>query len=158
MRRNDRAIEGFDNMLAILSRCEIMRLALCDGDKPYVVPLHFAVCDGEDGTAIYFHGAAEGRKIDVLTRNPNACFEADRLIRVISHETACQWAADFESIIGEGQIAIVTENTEKIRALDAIMAKYGFPGKPAYNDSALAKVCVLRLSVESMTAKTNVTA
>ena len=155
MRRKDREIPNLSGILAILARCGVMRLGLCDGDKPYVVPMHFAVEEGENGITIYFHCAKEGRKIDVLTRNPNACFEADNLLGVVPADSACNWSSQFESVVGEGQIALVADAAEKIRALDAIMAKYGHSGKPAYTATALASVCVLRLAVESVTAKTN---
>jgi len=156
MRRKDREIPNLPDILDILARCEVIRLGLCDGNKPYVVPMHFAVGEWEGGMSIYFHCAKEGRKIDMLTRNANACFEADNLLRVVPSENACNWSTAFESVMGEGKITIVLDNAERIRALDAMMVKYGFPGLPVYSAAALEAVCVLRMDVEHMTAKTNI--
>ena len=42
MRRKDRELTDREGILRILERAKILRLALFDGDYPYVVPLHYA--------------------------------------------------------------------------------------------------------------------
>lgn len=56
----------------ILTSQLIGRLACCDGKYPYIVPVTFAY----DGQYIYGH-SFEGKKIEVLRKNPFVCFEVD---------------------------------------------------------------------------------
>ena len=48
MRRNDREVTDFDEIVKIIDECEVLRLGLADGDYPYIVPMNFAyrVTDG----------------------------------------------------------------------------------------------------------------
>lgn len=41
MRRTDRQVKDFSEICAILDKCQVMRLGLCDGQRPYVVPVNF---------------------------------------------------------------------------------------------------------------------
>jgi len=155
MRRKDRAVTERADILAILAKCEVMRLGLCADGRPYIVPLNFAVDVSGGGVEIFFHCAPQGQKIDMLTQNPRACFEVDCGCKIVRGEVACNWTALYESVIGEGIIEIVPDAETKKRALDLIMAKYGFAGAPVYSEEALARVCVLRLVVETMSGKRN---
>jgi nitroimidazol reductase NimA-like FMN-containing flavoprotein (pyridoxamine 5'-phosphate oxidase superfamily) len=59
----------------ILSSQLVGRLACTDGIRPYIVPVTFAY-DGE-----YIYGQTnEGTKLKVLRKNPNVCFEVDKMI------------------------------------------------------------------------------
>ena len=73
MRRSDREIRDRSSIDGILHAASVCHLALCDGDRPYVVPMSY----GYDGDRLYFHCASEGRKLDVVRRNPNACFAVE---------------------------------------------------------------------------------
>ena len=77
MRRNDRAIPDFAAMLAVVRQCDCCRLGLVENGEAYIVPLNFGwEAEGETLT-LYFHGAAEGRKLALLRQNPAASFEMD---------------------------------------------------------------------------------
>ena len=153
MRRRDREVVGLTNILAILDKCDIMRIGLCVDNKPYIVPLNFAYEVTGEEVYIYFHCASKGKKLDMIAQNSNACFEADCSYKTIEAENACDWSAEFESVIGDGKITILEEETQKVSALDTLMKRYGFPGKPHYIPSALAAVTVLQIRVTSMTGK-----
>lgn len=56
----------------ILTSQLIGRLACSDGKYPYIVPVTFSY----DGNYIYAQ-SIEGKKLDVLRKNPNVCFEVD---------------------------------------------------------------------------------
>ena len=45
MRRSDREIKDFDEIVKVLERCDAVRLAFNDGDIPYIVPLSFGIPD-----------------------------------------------------------------------------------------------------------------
>lgn len=157
MRRQDRAVIGLENILSILDKCEIMRLGLSVDDKPYIVPMCFAYELADGDVSIYFHCAAEGRKISMIAQNNNVCFEADCSYKTLKAEDACEWSAEYESVIGEGIASVVIDEGRKIHALDLLMERYGFEGKPHYSPDALLAVVVLCVNVITITGKCRLT-
>lgn len=153
MRRRDREVVGLTNILTILDKCDIMRIGLCVDNKPYVVPMNFAYEEIDEKVYIYFHCASKGKKLDIIAQNSNVCFEADCSYKTVKAENACDWSAEFESVIGDGEITIQKDEIQKVRALDTLMKRYGFPGKPYYNPSELAAVTVLQICVTTITGK-----
>ena len=157
MRRKDREVAAPDEIAAILEKCPVGHLALSDGDRAYVVPLNFAWRTAADGKmTVYFHCAKEGRKIDLIRKNPNACFEADCSFSLVKGSSACRWSALYESVIGEGRAVLVDDPAEKQEALDLLMKRYGFEGKPTYEPAELAGVSVIRLDLDEVSAKRKV--
>lgn len=73
MRRTDREIANRKEIEDILRRSTVCRLAMIDAGRPYLVPL----CFGYDAGILYFHSAPVGKKIDLLKKNRNVCFEFD---------------------------------------------------------------------------------
>lgn len=73
MRRSEKEITDKTQIDSIIFRSKVYRLGLSDEGQPYIVPL----CFSYDGKALYFHCAKEGRKIDILRKNSNVCFEFD---------------------------------------------------------------------------------
>ena len=67
MRRKDREITESDRIQKIIDACQCMRIALADGACAYIVPVNFGY--DKAGKAFYFHGAAKGRKIDLIRQN-----------------------------------------------------------------------------------------
>jgi len=155
MRRSEREVVGLDNVLEILGRCEVLRLGLCAGDRPYIVPMNFAYEAVDGQVFIYLHCASEGRKLDMIARNSFVCFEADCSYKIKKADAACGWSAEYESVIGEGEVCVLTDEGQKIKAMDALMKRYGFPGKPEYKAETLARVTALRILVSSITGKRN---
>ena len=70
MRRADREIQSFEEMVDVISRCDVCRLGLHDGDYPYILPLNFgAKIETEAQTVtLYFHSALEGHKIELIRK------------------------------------------------------------------------------------------
>ena len=155
MRRTDREITELADVLAVLDRCEVMRVGFCVDDQPYIVPMNFAYEVIDDKIAVYFHCAGVGRKLDMLRRNSRVCFEADCSYRTLEAESACSWSAEYESVMGEGDISILQDEAEKTHALDVLMARHGFVGVPQYDPVELAAITALRISVTSITGKRN---
>jgi nitroimidazol reductase NimA-like FMN-containing flavoprotein (pyridoxamine 5'-phosphate oxidase superfamily) len=148
MRRSEREITDRKEMEEILARATVCHLGLVDGDEPYVVPLNF----GFDGTHLYFHAAREGRKLDLIRRNPKACFQVQTDVTVSSGKTACEWACAYRSVIGRGRAEIVEDDEAKGAGLDAIMAQYGSDQRE-YKKEGVAAAVIIKLVIESMTGK-----
>lgn len=155
MRRSDREVKGIDNILKILEKCEVLRLGLCADNIPYVVPMNFAYEMNDDNIFIYLHCAKEGKKLDLIDINNNVCFEADCSCEIIKGVTPCSWTSKYESVIGSGEISRLSSEAEKINAMDLLMKRYGFEGKPTYPKHVLAAVEALRIKVTSISGKAN---
>ena len=148
MRRKDREIRDRDAIDAIIRRCRVCRLGMCDNGQPYVVPMSF----GYDGQCVYLHAATDGRKLDILRRNSRVCFEFDILDEVIPADAACNWGMRYESVIGFGVAEIVTESGARRVALDHIMGQYSSDAW-TYDEQQLAGTLVIRISIEEVTGK-----
>ena len=77
LRRKDREITDFDEMMKIIAKCDTCRVAMFDETFPYIVPLNFGTDLEDDQLYLYFHGAKIGKKIDLMRKNKNVSFEMD---------------------------------------------------------------------------------
>lgn len=148
MRRREREITDRAEIDAILDAGRVMRLALVDGDRPFMVPVFYAY----DGHALYFHSAQKGSKIEILERNPNVCIEVGLDHGVIEDDKACDFEARHRTVIGHGKAAFVTDPAEKVRILDRIVARFT-DRKFEYPAPNLAMTIVVRIDVEIFKGK-----
>lgn len=77
MRRKDREVSDFDEMMKIIAKCDTCRVAMFDETFPYIVPLNFGTEVVDNQLYLYFHGAKIGKKIDLMRTNKNVSFEMD---------------------------------------------------------------------------------
>lgn len=152
MRRNDRALTDRAQLEEILAKADVCRLALNTAGAPYIVPLNFGHEWG-DSLTLYFHCAAEGRKLDLIHADDRAGFELDVARELVTGDVACDWGMKYRSLVGTGRVSEVADPGEKRRALDLIMAQYGFQGRPSYSDGMLDAVRVLRLVADEVSGK-----
>ena len=83
---------------------------------PYSVPVNFVYSDGK----IYFHGAAEGYKLDCMKKDPHVSFS------VIGKDDIAKenFSTLFSSVIAFGTIRVIDTMEEKIPVLEARVGKY----------------------------------
>ena len=148
MRRTEREIRDRAVIDDIIRRAQVCHLALVDGEAPYVVPLSF----GYDGQALYFHSATQGRKLDLLRRNPRVAFEFDIMESLLPAEEACHWGVRYQSVMGTGKAVVVEDAAGKRLALAAVMAQYS-KGTYTFPDAALARTAAIRVEIASLTGK-----
>ena len=162
MRRNDREVKDFDEIIDILSRCKVLHLALISDGKPYSVPVNFGYIVAEENGAkklsVYFHGAGEGKKLDAIRQNPAVSFCAETGTEVSGGEDACDWTCYYESVIGFGTASILEDKAERTQGLDALMLHNGYKLPVgvkviAYNAMSLAKTAVVKIEVSEITGK-----
>ena len=157
MRRKDRQITDPARIREIFAESIVCRVAFCDESGPYIVPLSFGVHYNENGEAdrLYFHGAAEGRKMTLLSKNPVVSFELDKALNVKQAETACGYSMRYQSIIGTGTARLLTDFADKRAALDCIMAHYT-PGQSwTYPDAMLAQTVAWCIEIQTICCKAN---
>jgi len=148
MRRSEKEITDESAMEAIIHASLVCRLALSDGNQPYIVPL----CFGYQDRTLYFHSALEGKKIDILKKNNRTCFEFDVNSEIIEADKACKWGMKYQSVIGFGKAVLVENIAEKKKALNIIMNHYS-DRDFQFTDKAIKKIAVIKIEIEGMTGK-----
>ena len=148
MRRKDKKIDSQDLIHEILTTSLICHLALFDSEYPYVVPMNY----GYKNNCLYFHCATHGKKIDLIRKNKNVGFEIVHYHKIIKKELSCDWTTKYRSIMGTGSVEIISEADEKRYGLDILMKQHGREIN-TYEDKAVKRVLVLKLTIESLSAK-----
>ncbi|MGI6184007.1 MAG: pyridoxamine 5'-phosphate oxidase family protein [Candidatus Fimadaptatus sp.] len=150
MRRKDREITDTVDMLDILKRCDVLRIAMSGDGQPYVVPVSFGL-DVQDGRIrLYFHGACAGMKRDMIERNARVCVEADIFhgYRQVGRDITCA----YESVIGFGSARLLDGDAAR-HGLEAIVRHCGFEGYDA--GACSAHTAVYEIALDSITGKRN---
>lgn len=153
MRRKDREVTNEADIRAILGKARILHLAMIDGDRPYVVPLHYGYTLTDGRLTLYLHSAKEGRKLDVLRQNDRVAFVLETDVSPISGgEIPCKYGASYASVMGEGKAVFLTDPAEKAAGLQILMRVQ--TGRDFIITEVMTEsVTVLRVDVETYTAK-----
>lgn len=151
MRRFQNEIKDRSKIEAILDEAMVCRVAFCDGDIPYVIPMNFAYKDN----CVYLHSAKEGRKLELLKKNPNICLEAEADVKLIREKDPCNWSASYRCAIGTGVASIISSSEEKRMAIDLIVKKYTGDLNPSYSQQSYDRIIAIKIELKSLTGKTN---
>lgn len=153
MRRADRA-RDLDFSLALIDRCTHGVVAiLTDDGAPYCLPLSLV----RVGHSLYFHGAREGRKLDLMRKYPQVC------VTFVAEDTPAfqspnYYTTYFRSVIATGSAAEVTDQEEKIMALRALCQRMT-PGELTEDrfqlavQSSLERTAVWRIDLQEISGK-----
>ncbi len=153
MRQSRRAIAEAGEIIRILERSDVCHLGLADGSQPYVVPLNYGYQLDRGNLTLYFHCAAEGRKLDIILQNNQACFQMDCDHELRRADQACGYSMNYASIIGSGLIEIVTDPDERALGLQLLMQHYSGSADWSFAPANLAKTTVLRLRAREFSGK-----
>ena len=148
MIRKEKEITEQTEIEAIIQKSIVCRIGLSDDNIPYIVPM----CFGYQDNTIYVHGSLEGKKINILQKNQNVCFEFDINTEIIKSDKACEWGMKYKSVIGFGKAYFIHESDDKRKALEIIMKQYS--DKPfQFWEKTINGTSVIKIEVESMTGK-----
>lgn len=152
MRKSNREISSFESVCDLLYACDTVRLGLFDEKYPYVVPISFGMERTEEKKIVlYFHGAGEGKKIDLLKRNSHVCVEADILRGY--RDTGHSVTADYKSVIGFGVAEEVTDFAERVKGLRLLLKHCKTEGYSAEECAKLPFVTVYKITLTEVTGK-----
>lgn len=155
MRRKDREVTDFNEIIKIIDECEIVHIGLADGDYPYIVPLNFAYEVVDEQVSLYIHGAMAGRKYEMLQKKPCCSFEMDLPLQMDCLVEQKDVTMRYKCVMGKA-IAHFLDGEERQRAIDdVIMARHEETKHFEYNQAMVARTAVIRLEVTEMTAKVN---
>lgn len=151
MRRSDREIKDIQDIIKVMEQCDVCRLAFNDENYPYILPLNFGMVIENKQIVLYFHGANEGRKYELIARDNRASFEMDCAHNLVTDISNGNCTMEYKSVIGRGRIEIVTDD-KKYDALCVLMKHY-HKEDFSFNKEMIPKTTVLKLVVEQVTGK-----
>lgn len=155
MRRSDREVTDFNHIIKIIEKCDVCRLALNNGCYPYILPLNFGMSAANHKIELYFHGALEGTKYNLIAKDNRASFEMDCSHKLVTDLESCKCTMEYESVIGQGRIEMIPEE-KKYDALCILMKQYHQELFP-FNKAVMPKTKVFKLVVEHVTGKIRMT-
>lgn len=105
----------------VLRKAPYVTVCMTDEDgTPYAVPLSVAAV----GETLYFHCAQEGRKLDILRKNPRVCLSAVSRCKPTVGPKDGSFTLEFQSAIAFGIAEEVTRREEKTFGLRAICERF----------------------------------
>ncbi len=154
MRRSDREVTDKKQILAIMEKCEFVYIAMNDPQEsvPYLVPLSFGLEIVNDEILLYFHSAAERKKVSLLSDRCDVRFFMHQGHGLCYDEKKQSCTMNYESVSGSGAVEKL-DDEEKLHGLDCLMRHYYPHQTPPYQHSVAAITNVYRLHVRSLTAK-----
>jgi nitroimidazol reductase NimA-like FMN-containing flavoprotein (pyridoxamine 5'-phosphate oxidase superfamily) len=153
MRRSDREITDSSAIESFIAKEQIIRIAFYDDGDIYIVPVNYGYIRENGKYSFYFHGARAGRKFELAKSSPKVGFEIDGRYELLEADTACDFSAKFQSVIGTGTLSLVEDKAEKILGLNCLMKQTTNKSEWEYKDEMLNGVVVFRLDVEKMSCK-----
>jgi nitroimidazol reductase NimA-like FMN-containing flavoprotein (pyridoxamine 5'-phosphate oxidase superfamily) len=162
MRRDDFELTDSVEIQAILMKAEFGSLGVVTDDGyPRVVPVNFASSE----MTIYFHGALEGEKFELLKDSPKVSFSVVEPYAILPSywnggKHGCPATQFFKSVQIDGTGSIVEDAKEVSLALNLLMKKYQPEGgyEPFAPDStmyqkALKEVGIFKVIPDRVSAK-----
>lgn len=151
IRRKEKAITDPGEIRGILEKAKYVTIAMCRKSEPYLVTLSHGY--DRDRNSIYFHCAAQGKKIEILKYNNlvwgQALLDKGYVYGACDHLYA---TAQFK-----GRVTFVEDFEEKKHALQVmIRALEDDPSKvmrDQLNRDSITKVGIGRIDIESMSGK-----
>jgi uncharacterized protein len=149
MRKTEDEIKDREEIDSILKQAQVCRLAMVEGNAPYIVPMNF----GYQDNCLYFHCAREGKKLDILRQNQEVCFEVDIEDQIVKAPgNICSWSSKYRSVIGFGKALVLENWQEKAAALNIITAHYG-AAHHDFSEKEVARLSIIKIEINSMTGK-----
>lgn len=152
-------IKSKERIAKFLETEHIGRIATIDKNGfPFVAPMNFVY----DNDAIYIHGFPRGEKYDNIKLNSKCGFEVDKELAFLSSyffeppTDASLTNTLYISVVIKGYAELVTDNAEKAKILNKLIAKYQIEGgyEDLRSDMATVRgVNLMRIKPEIITGK-----
>jgi nitroimidazol reductase NimA-like FMN-containing flavoprotein (pyridoxamine 5'-phosphate oxidase superfamily) len=157
MRLKEKQVTDRAEILDIIKKCERCRLGFSEDGIPYVIPINYGFTFTDGVLTLFFHCAGEGRKIDVIKKNPLVCFEIDCHTRIDPGQNPDKFAIIYESLVGTGTMEFVNDFNEKRTILGNMIRKFR-SFNPLYHpnpltDNRVDEVTIMKLVLDEYKAK-----
>ena len=150
MTDQERELTDINEIENVLRLARVCRIALIDGEYPYIVPMCFGYNFTGEKLEIYFCCKEKGKKTELIKSNGKAAFEIDRLHDIIRVDHSLGFAAHYHSITGIGTIEIVT-GIDKITGITLLTKKY-LDGDTdnKFSEQTLNDCAILKLTADEL--------
>lgn len=155
MRRKEREVTDFGEIIKIIDECEIIRIGLADGDYPYIVPVNFSYIVTNGKIEFYIHGAMAGRKYELMKKNGKCSFEMDIPLKIELNDKASTVTMRYKSVMGTADIEFLHAEQKQWAIDNSLMARHELTKNFDYNKKSLAVTSVAKLTITEITAKAN---
>jgi uncharacterized protein len=152
MRRKDKEISETDVIHSIIMKSDVCRIAIANENIPYIVTMNFGYSAGPV-PRLYFHCANEGKKLEMIKKNNQVCFEMDTDHEIYYGEKGCDWGMKYSSVVGRGVISFVTDKEAKKEGLNYIMKHYGDDVEYLFDENMIERTTILCLDIKEITGK-----
>jgi nitroimidazol reductase NimA-like FMN-containing flavoprotein (pyridoxamine 5'-phosphate oxidase superfamily) len=107
-------VDSTFEMEKLLTEERVGYLGLSMDNTPYVIPLTYGYSEGK----ILFHCALDGRKLDIMRRNPSVCFTVSRHFgAMVPHPQGAECHVNSDSVICYGSARVIDDVHERRRVL-----------------------------------------
>ncbi len=143
-------IENRESIDAVIRSCKTCFVAMSDGEKPYVLPMNFAL----DGDSVILHSAQNGRMWETLQKNPVVCINwiSGEELAWQDEQVGCSYRVKSISVLAEGTVEFIDNYDEKERYLNMLMAQYS-NRKFRFNAPAVKNVGIIKVSITQISAR-----
>lgn len=151
-------IKSQQKVRGFLNEEHVGRIASIDKNGfPQVIPMNFVFVND----AIYMHSHPRGEKLENIRQNGKVGFEVDRELEFLpsyfTHPTdASQADTLYISVVIKGTGIIISDNDEKVMALNALMEKYQPEGnyeKLTADMPVVQEVAIIKVIPQEMRGK-----
>lgn len=153
MRRSEKEITSFDEIAFLVGQSLYAIVSMIDGDSPYAVPLNVSW----DGEFFYAHCAHEGKKLDVLRKNPNIQLtfvpEAEYFRR--KENVACGSTMHYRTVLVSGTAEVLGADGDadiRMRGFTSIADHFNV-GQFPFLPEAVAKTTLIRITPGTISGK-----
>jgi len=74
-------------------------------------------------------------------------------VEILKGEQACDWSTRYRSIVGYGEVQIVSDDAGKQRGLEVLMAQHGAPDLLEFDPGNTKRMVILKIRITSMRGK-----
>lgn len=148
VRRQDRLLDEA-RARELIATAEYGVLSMVDrGSKPYGVPVNFVF--NED--CIYIHCATQGRKLDCI----DLCEDVSFCIVGRTNLLPSKFTTEYESVIITGCATIITDEQERMDALQMLLEKYSPHDVKVgmkYARASFSRTELIRIDIDTFSGK-----
>lgn len=154
--RYSKRAQGEEWILEFIEEAPMGYLATVYDGQPFINSNLF-VYDA-DKHCIYMHTAQVGRTRSNVDQNPNVCFTATTMGRLLPADEALEFSVEYSGVVVFGTSQIIEDNDEKRYGLQILLDKYAPHLKPdrdyrGITDEELKRTAVYRIDIEEWSGK-----
>ena len=147
-----------DWIRAFLHEARVGHIASVRDGQPFLNPSTFWF--DEANHQIVFHSNLAGRIRSNIESNPQVCFEASELGKMLPSNVALEFSLQFRSVVVFGTARLISNSAEARRVLYGLLHKYFpqmMPGKEfrEITDRELARTSIYAIQIEEWSGKEN---